>query len=157
MMGKKKISNLEDHLGYWFRCLSNLVHTSFSNKLSECDISVAQWVVLRILYDGEEFELNQVPKRIGLDKSTISRMIDRLVHKGLVHRLEGKDRRSSNITLSSKALEFIPKLAALADENDNTFFQYLTAAEQDNLLNLIKKLLDANGWHASKGGREMLH
>ena len=52
-MNETTISNLEKHLGYWLRCLSNFVSGGFAGKLAARDVSVAQWVVLRTLYDTE--------------------------------------------------------------------------------------------------------
>jgi hypothetical protein len=67
-MSNNYLSNLEDHLGYWLRCLSNYIHHSFAALLAEHDISVAQWVVLRTLYDKQNISLNEAAKLVGVDK-----------------------------------------------------------------------------------------
>jgi len=48
---KNNPSKLEDHLGYWLRCLSSFASDRFAKKLATKDVSVAQWVVMRILYE----------------------------------------------------------------------------------------------------------
>lgn len=155
-MTREPPSNLEDHLGYWLRCLSNQVHHSFAEKLSPHNISVAQWVVLRILYDNDNLDLSRAAELIGVDKSTLSRMIDRLVRRGLVQRSEGKNRRSVHLTLSHVALGLVPKLAKLADENDEEFFKYLSLTQRQDLIDLVKGILSANGWERSKDGKDMM-
>ena len=149
-MTREPPSNLEDHLGYWLRCLSNQVHHSFAKKLSSHNISVAQWVVLRVLYDNDNLDLSRAAELIGVDKSTLSRMVDRLVGRGLAQRSEGKNRRSVRLSLSPVALELVPKLARLADENDEEFFKHITSARKKELLDIIKELLIANGSGLSK-------
>src|SRR5690606_30101449 len=73
-----EISNLEDHIGYHLRCLSNFVSHSFAAKLETRDVSVAQWVVMRVLFDHKDMNLNEAAKLVGVDKSSLSRMIERL-------------------------------------------------------------------------------
>jgi DNA-binding MarR family transcriptional regulator len=154
-MTEKRISNLEDHLGYRLRCLSNYIHDSFKSRLAKHDISVAQWVVLRVIYDNNGIMLNHAAEIIGVDKSSLSRMVERLAKRGLLARSKGLDRRSISIELTAAGMELVPKLAALADENEKVFFKTLGTEEREKLLKVIKKLLDDNGFEKSKRGLAM--
>jgi DNA-binding MarR family transcriptional regulator len=155
-MNKISVSNLEKHLGYWLRCLSNFVSGGFAEKLAELDVSVAQWVVLRTLYDNKNATLNQAAQLVGVDKSSLSRMIERLVRRDLVIRSEGDDRRSLGLALTPTARKLVPQLAKLADENDESFFKTLSQKQCKEFLGMIKQLLDANGWKLSEHGRDRL-
>lgn len=42
----KKISHLEDHLGYWLRFVSNQVSLSFRQRLEREEIAVVEWYSL---------------------------------------------------------------------------------------------------------------
>lgn len=148
------VSNLEDHIGYWLRCLSNYVSGSFAKRLEAKDISVPQWVVLRTLYDTDSMTLNSAAQTIGVDKSTLSRMVDRLLEKGLVKRAEGPDRRSLSLSLTVKGKKLVPELAKLADLNDAEFFSKFPAKQRHELLGMIKQLLAANGWDISSRGQD---
>lgn len=151
-MDKSNPSELREHTGYWLRCLSNLVSSAFAERLAAKDISVAQWVVLRTLYDKRDVTLNEAAEEVGVDKSSLSRMVERLVQKGLVIRAEGSNRRSVSLTLTPEAMKLVPQLARLADENDEQFFRSLSARQRKEFLSTIKQLLDANGWDATKPG-----
>ena len=155
-MKPKHPSTLEGHAGYWLRCLSNFVSETFAGKVERAGVSVAQWVVLRTLYDASDVTLNEAAEKVGVDKSSLSRMIERLVQKGLVTREEGGDRRSVSLSLSAEGRGLVPRLAALADENDAAFFGVLSAAERKALLGMIHKLLDVNGWDVSRRGRDRM-
>jgi len=155
-MSKSDPSNLEEHLGYWLRCLSNFVSHSFAEKLARQDISVAQWVVLRTLYDSSGATMNQAADQVGVDKSSLSRMVERLVQKGLVNRAEGDDRRSVGLSLTPAGKKLVPQLARFADENDAAFFSTLAPKQRAEFLATIKQLLTANGWDASQRGRDRM-
>lgn len=155
-MSKKHISNLEDHIGYWLRCLSNFVSDSFSQKLQRHEISVAQWVVMRTLYHNSDINLNKAAEIIGVDKSSLSRMIERLVQKNLVNRIDGKDRRSLGLSLTEEGKKIVPELANLADKNDEEFFAVLSKKEKQEFLSTINKLLSASGWKQENRGKDRM-
>jgi DNA-binding MarR family transcriptional regulator len=152
-MNETKASELDDHIGFWLRCLSNFVSHSFAGKLAKEEVSVAQWVVLRTLYDHDKITLNELAELIGLDKSSVSRMIERLFLRELVTRSEGNDRRSLGLSLTPAARKPVPRLARLADQNDESFFNSLPARQRHEFLATIKQLLEANGWKKSGRGR----
>jgi DNA-binding MarR family transcriptional regulator len=149
-------SELHQHVGYWLRCLSNLVSSTFAERLAARDISVAQWVVLRTLYDKRDVTLNEAAAEVGVDKSSLSRMVERLVQKRLLIRAEGSDRRSVGLTLTSSAMKLVPQLAKLADENDEQFFRSLSAKQRKEFLSTIKQLIEANRWDSAKRGRDRM-
>lgn len=151
-----KPSNLEDHLGYWLRCLSNFVSHSFAEKLEAEGVSVAQWVVLRTLYDTKALNLNEAAEAVGVDKSSLSRMVERLVGKGLVMRQEGVNRRTLKLTLTPAGRKLVPHLATLADANDEAFFQSLSPSERQAFSNTIQTLLKANGWNIATRGQDRM-
>ncbi|HXD00676.1 MAG TPA: MarR family transcriptional regulator [Verrucomicrobiae bacterium] len=153
-MNGNDVSKLDDHIGFWLRCLSNFVSHSFAEKLSKEGVTVAQWVVLRTLYDHQNITLSHLAELVGLDKSSVSRMVERLVLRQLVNRSEGSDRRSLGLSLTPAARKLVPKLARLADQNDESFFNSLSAGQSHEFLATIKQLLDANGWKKSERGRD---
>ena len=155
-MSKSVPSHLDEHLGYWLRCLSNFVSHSFAERLAGQDISVAQWVVLRALYDNSGVTLNEAAAQVGVDKSSLSRMVERLVQRKLVDRAEGDDRRSVGLALTPAGKKLVPQLAQLADENDVAFFNSLAPRQRAEFLATIKHLLTANGWEASQRGRDRM-
>ena len=152
-MSRSNPSHLHSHLGYWLRCLSNLVSSTFAERLAKKDISVPQWVVLRTLYDRRDVTLNEAADEVGVDKSSLSRMVERLVQRGLLSRTEGKDRRSVGLALTPVAMKLVPQLAKLADENDEQFFHSLSAKQREAFVATIKQLLEVNNWEQSENGR----
>jgi DNA-binding MarR family transcriptional regulator len=147
---------LEDHVGYWLRCLSNFVSHSFASRLEKQGLTVAQWVVLRAIYGNEGLTLNAAAQSVGVDKSTLSRMIERLVQKGWVSRSVGVDRRSLGLTLTAAGKKMVLQAAKVADENDESFFHTLSPKQREEFLDLVKQLLTANGWNIAARGRDQM-
>lgn len=141
-MPKPKISPLEAHLGYWLRYVSNHVSHAFARKLDARGVTVAEWVVLRELYDAEALAPSAVAERIGMTRGAVSKLADRLVAKALVARAaEGRDRRYQALSLTAAARALVPELAALADANDAEFFGHLAPAERAALAAAMKEIV----------------
>lgn len=137
-----RTSSLEDHLGYWLRLLSNEVSSSFARRVESHGVSVAQWVVLRLLLDRKDCTLTELTAALEIDKGAVSRMIDRLIKLELVIRRESAtSRREVALALTKKAEALVPILAHEADKNDLEFFSVLTARQQEEFLQTIRLLL----------------
>jgi DNA-binding MarR family transcriptional regulator len=113
--------------------------------LQASGVTVAEWVVLREMFDAASLVPSELAESIGLTRGAVSKLVDRLLHKGLLTRIErNDDRRFQSIALTASGCSLVPKLAALADENDATFFASLSAKEREALVATLKKLVRAN-------------
>ncbi|HEV7479813.1 MAG TPA: MarR family transcriptional regulator [Roseiarcus sp.] len=122
MPRRTELSPLESHLGYWIRYVSNHVSHAFALKLAAVGVTVAEWAVLRELYDSESAP-STLADRLGMTRGAISKLADRLIDKALiVRRINAGDRRFQSLALTRQGRAITPKLAALADENDAEFF-----------------------------------
>lgn len=137
-------SRLTSHIGLWMRRVSNHVSHSFTRKLEGAGVTVAEWVVLREMYGANDTTSPSVVATLtGLSRGAVSKLIDRLLHKGLVTRQESTgDRRYQDLRLTPAAVTLVPRLAALADNNDTELFRVLSVSERKVLLALLKKTAD---------------
>jgi DNA-binding MarR family transcriptional regulator len=155
-MSKSRPSQLEDHLGYWLRCLSNYVHHGFAKRLEAHGVSVPQWVVLRCLIDMENTPLNELAAVVGVDTGALSRMVERLSQKGLVVReTDPANRRAVRLRLTDGGRALVPVLAEEADRNDEAFFGVVGDAERRQFLETVKTLLTKNGWQGEVQGKAL--
>jgi DNA-binding MarR family transcriptional regulator len=136
------ISNLEDHLGYHLRSVSNAVSHSFARKLAATEVTVAEWVILREMFGQDnQTSPSAIADLTGLTRGAVSKLIERLLQKGLVERTgSDADRRCQWLSLTDSARKLVPQLAQLADDNDDYFFGVLTSNEQQQLKQLLGKL-----------------
>lgn len=142
-------SELESHLGYWLRFVSNHVSHAFRLKVESHGVTVAEWVVLRALFDVESVHPSQVADTIGMTRGAISKLVDRLSRKKLVHgRTDPADRRFQAIALSAAGRKLVPRLAGLADQNDQEFFGHLSDRDREHLAVVLKTIVQQRGLNA---------
>lgn len=132
------VSELTDHLGYWARLLSNHVSGAFARKLAEGGVTVAEWVMLRLLYDAEPMPPSAIAGEMGMTRGGVTKLADRLIARGLLVRAaSASDGRAQTLALTAKAEAFVPELAALADVNDAECFDHLSAEDRATLRRLL--------------------
>jgi DNA-binding MarR family transcriptional regulator len=149
MKSAAAVSPLEAHLGYWLRFVSNHVSHAFSLKLEARDVTVAEWVVLRELFERDSVAPSALAERIGMTRGAVSKLADRLVAKALVTKTSGDaDRRYQSLALTRAGRALVPKLSALADRNDAEFFGHLRPAERTAIESAMKEVVRRHGLRA---------
>lgn len=139
------VSALEVHTGFWLRFVSNHVSHAFARKVAGSGVTVAEWVLLRGMFESGVTSPSRLAASSGLTRGAVSKLVDRLLRKGLVTRTEADgDRRFQDVELTAAGRALVPKLAALADRNDEEFFSTLSTREREALVATLKKLVAAN-------------
>ncbi|MFC0118277.1 MarR family winged helix-turn-helix transcriptional regulator [Pseudoalteromonas xiamenensis] len=135
-------SQLEAHLGFWLRFVSNHVSARFKQKLEEKGVSVTDWVALRTLLSKEKTTHAELIQALGMTKGAASKIISRLEEKGLVVRNLADGRaREQELRLTEKGASLVPQLAAIADANDDQFFGHLPQTEREMLVQVMQALV----------------
>ena len=127
--------------------LDALVRTSFAtmavlNRISaQHDLSLTQLRVLGILRD-RRVKVSELADYLGLDKSTVSGLVERAVRRGLLQRSRNTlDGRAVDVSLTAQGVELAERGAteiaqALAPMTDS-----LAPAEARRLTGLLERLL----------------
>jgi DNA-binding MarR family transcriptional regulator len=146
MPSSPRPSDLTSHLGYWLRYVSNHVSHAFALKVEAKGVTVAEWVVLRDLYETGAIAPSGLAERLGMTRGAISKLADRLIDKLLVAReANAEDARAQTLALTQKGYRLVPELAALADENDAEFFGHLKPEERLVLERVLKGIVERRG------------
>ena len=139
-------SHLTSHLGYWLRYVSNSVSHAFARKLEDRDVTVAEWALLRELYDARTIAPSRLAEHMGLTRGAITKLADRLIAKALVVReANPDDARAQTLAITPAGRTLIPELSALADRNDAEFFGHLTTLERRQLERALKDIVAHRG------------
>ncbi|CUW37622.1 putative transcriptional regulator [Magnetospirillum sp. XM-1] len=140
------VSNLAAHAGYWLRMVSNAVSHDFARKVAAEGVTVAEWTLMRALYDHQAMAPTVLARKMGMTKGAISKLADRLLEKGLLARQDNPgDRRAHSLALTALGRSKVPVLAALADANDAEYFGVLTLKERGDLDRILKTLAEKRG------------
>jgi len=144
----KHIPELESHLGYWLRRVSNAVSGGFSRALHDKQTSVAEWALLRELHKRGKATSGELAAKMGLTRGAVSKIVDKLKAKGWVQ-AEGKegDSRFRVLSLTRAGSRSLPVLAKIADRNDESFFECLSESERSIFRELLVKIAEHNRIH----------
>lgn len=146
MAKSKRVSDLDEHVGYWLRFVSNHVSQAFARKVEAQGVTVAEWVLLRSLLETGAAAPSVLAERMGTTRGTISKLADRLIAKALVERTpDPGDGRAQILRLTRAGAALVPRLAASADHNDEEFFGHLGQEERTALVSLLRGIVERKG------------
>lgn len=122
---------------------SNWMREKNATILEEEDITSQQFNILRILRGSHPTPMStlQIRERMLDRMSDTSRIVDRLVAKGLVKKVTCKeDRRLVDVTITEKGLKMLERLDKRQDEMDSVLrnISEKEAAELSDLLDKIR-------------------
>lgn len=147
------IPQLEDHLGYWLRLASNEVSGAFARRLQTWDISVAQWVTMRLIHGVDGVAPGQVAEKMGVTRGAVSKIVERLRLRGFVDRRAAQDDgRAQILRLTPSGRRLLAKLGDSADQNEAEFFDCLSRKERDQLRAILLKLATTHQWNTAPLG-----
>lgn len=124
------------------RFVSNQVSARFEAELATHEVSVTEWVALRALYAQAVTTHAGLIDALGMTKGAASKVISKLEAKGLVARdfVDG-GAREQVLNLTAAGRRLLPKLAKLADQNDDYFFAHLGDEQRDALIAVLQNLV----------------
>ena len=84
----------------------------------------------------------EISERLGIDRNTMTLLLDDLEAKDLVtRRRDPRDRRAHLVTLTDAGREVLMQSAALAQQTNDEVFAPLSSSERAQLHALLKRLL----------------
>jgi DNA-binding MarR family transcriptional regulator len=113
------------------------------NALKPHDISIEQFNVLRILRGkkGEPTNLQDIQERMINKMSNTTRLVDKLIMKGLVERfICEKNRRKVDIYITENGLNLLKELDPIVEKTEEVLTSNLTDQELIDLNTLLTKL-----------------
>jgi DNA-binding MarR family transcriptional regulator len=115
------------------------------NKVAaESDLSLTQLRVLAILRD-RRLGTTALADYLGLEKSTMSGLVERAEKRGYLERSPGADdRRAVEISLSARGKKLAQRLSAQVEESLTPMAGNLNATERQRLRVLLERMLGAS-------------
>jgi DNA-binding MarR family transcriptional regulator len=107
------------------------------------DLSLTQLRLLAILRDREP-TMSELAAHLGLDRSSVSGLVDRSTKRGLVHRIASDvDRRSSRVGLTAAGHSFAGRLTAEVALRTEELTNGLTGREREVLARLLLRIIES--------------
>jgi MarR family transcriptional regulator, organic hydroperoxide resistance regulator len=115
-----------------------------SIKFKEHGFTVTQLSLMFILYRDPNIMLNELSERMGLSKSTVSSMVERLEKQGVVVRKIPRDnRRIVRLSLEQKFVEKHKDILEVKHKfiNDIFKFQDVSMEDADKVIYALEKMI----------------
>lgn len=108
---------------------------------AEHDLSLTQLRVLAILRD-RRVRMTELAAYLGLDKSTMTGLVDRAQKRGLIERAPSEqDRRAVDVYLGPAGIALKVELEQASDEALRTLTGRLAPPDQRRLQNLLERMV----------------
>ena len=97
--------------------------------------------------------MNELARFLGLDKSSVTGLVDRAERRGLVARVpSATDRRAVLVSLTDEGRSFVSQAAAAFEADVSALLSRLPPRERETLSRIVSRLLVA---HASDQGIDL--
>lgn len=134
---------LPNLLGYQLRRAQIAVFQNFARTMADFDITPGRFGVLEVIAANGGLSQSELGAILGIDRSTVVAVIDRLEGDGLVRRMKApNDRRSHALQLSEKGAVTLAVLEQRVAAHERDIAGALSAAERKTLLALLARVAD---------------
>lgn len=126
------------------RYLERFISSNVKENSVCCGVTPTQCHILLKVEEEGEISPSRLREYIGLDKSSLSRALDGLVHLSLLERRQSSsDRRYQNISLTERGKNYVYRLNEECDKYYEPLFESLSDEVKARLLEDFKALFEA--------------
>ena len=134
--------HLEDSVGFMITRLRSSIFAAVDREVAPWGVSSAQAAILIYIAHGRGIRAADIARVYNYDTGSMTRMIDRLVKKGLLRRVrDAADRRAVRLELTGKGGKLTDRLPGVAARSLNAHLLGFTRAELDTLKDLLGRML----------------
>lgn len=132
---------LTDLLGYHLRRAQSAVFQDFAASMNGADVTPGQFGVLALIEANVGLSQTRLAQILGIDRSTLVAVLDKLEHQGLVERAaRPNDRRSHALKLSRDGQKRFQALARRVRRHEARIARQLSARERATLIALLQRI-----------------
>ena len=145
---RKKINHgvLTELVGYGLRRAQAAVFSHFLGSVGKLGVSPGQFGVLVLIRENRGLSQSALAKALGIERSTMVAVIDRLESQGLVQRVTSEtDRRSYALALTPQGAELLARVTPLVRAHERQIAARLSAREKVMLMEMLERVAGAAG------------
>ena len=132
---------LPDLIGYHLRRAQLAVFQDFDTAIGGAGITPGQFGFLALIDANPGLSQTRLGEILGIDRSTVVGVIDKLETRGLVERApHPKDRRAHALQLSAAGAKRFNELARRVRSHENRIARRLSAPERVLLIGLLQRI-----------------
>lgn len=135
------LGTLTDLVGYRIRMAQLAIFKDFDREFADADITPAIFGALEVLFHNKGLTQTRLATAIGLDRSSLVPLLDKLQSRNLVARESSvKDRRHNHIFLTPEGRQLLVKASKRVKLHEQRVLSSLSAIEIKTLLKLLSKV-----------------
>lgn len=140
---KNKMNLNNQTLGFLINQAASRFGLSLTHKLSESNLGLGfgQFQVLKLLSVYDNISQIEISRLLNKDAAGIKRILDNLEKEEYIVRT-AVNKSKNSISLSEKALQLMPQLLSIADENNNLAAQDITESELNQFKDTLIKIIN---------------
>ena len=132
--------------------LSFVIQGMLERRATEHDLSIIQTRLLGVLRDRKP-TMHELARFLGLDKSSVTGLVDRAERRGLVARVPSTtDRRAVLVSLTDDGRSLVSQAAARFEADVSALLSRLPPRDRETLSRIVSRLLVA---HAADQGIDL--
>jgi DNA-binding MarR family transcriptional regulator len=128
-------------LGYVLRSAQVRVFQDFAASLDDLGLTPGQLGALLLIEANTGLSQTELGAALGIDRSSVVPLIDKLQGRGLVRRLvKVSDRRAHALELAEEGVALLRRLAPRLEEHERRIAADLSASERKTLMDLLARV-----------------
>ncbi|MCW3489054.1 MarR family winged helix-turn-helix transcriptional regulator [Dethiobacter alkaliphilus] len=133
--------NIDSSINFLLAKCHQKAFALFKENLEPYHLTPPQFATLAFLWKKDCINQIQLGELMGVDRTTISGIVDRLERGGLVERgADPMDRRSCMLSLTEKGRSLQDELAPIAADINQSLAKNLSQDEVELLVEMLKKI-----------------
>jgi DNA-binding MarR family transcriptional regulator len=116
--------------------------------LKECaaeQVTPIQWGILTIVKSQPGVGQVELAEELGLDRSNVANVVDRLTRRGVLKQTVSKlDRRKRSIAITPKGVTLMARFQPKAKRAQRRLLEVLSKQERQQFMSLLSRLVDQN-------------
>ena len=134
---------LENFLPYRLSIAANTVSKRIAKTYEPYKLSRTQWRVMAVLASCQKMTAQSVADKTGMDKTTVSRAVGKMLDRGLVKRGASElDGRSAPLSLSNEGRSMFAKIVPEVLNQEQELKELFTDVDLKNLMHFLDKFVD---------------
>lgn len=143
MPDKAVLGPLPTYLGYNLRRAQAASFRHLDVTAAGIDLSPGQFSLLTFLEANPDASQTTIARVFGIDKSTLSPVLDAFAKRGLITRRRAEhDRRTNAIRLTGEGLALLARMRARVEAQEALMAAALEPEEHARLLDMLKRITD---------------
>ena len=132
---------IQDYLSYALAAAHRKVNASLSSRLRKHGIQIEAWRILETLDSGRRLTMGQLADIVLMNPPTLTKLVDRMVSDGLVHRqVAQNDHRKTNVLATALGRKRMMQIREEVEEQDSTIQGQLGESNAKQLMQLLQEL-----------------